>query len=433
MAGEDQLQLFVEEICCDLCRFIHIVDDDLASDDVQVRREVAIGPPGAFADIHVRATGRPAYFVEIKIGYPEDRLVRQLLRKYDEEASADPRTPTIDAERLVLLTRPEDYADWASLVATLEAGLRPGLTLEVWDEAHFLRLLRERFGIAVETLKGADLEKVRTAVEEAKWRLVFGDTEADGALRSSLLWHFSPWALHRLHAHQGLAPHEILRPGLYRGLAVVLADLCAFSSYVRDTRDDALIRRCLATFYSQARHTIHNCGGMLYQFVGDEVVGVFGYPFGVGDAVDRALACARALLDVGTSVSHHWQREIDRVQRSAGVHVGMALGDLNLVPLRPYSTAHHGFVGDGLNIAARLMSAASCGQIVCSNTFFNRLPAAERAHFAAVDALEAKNIGMISCWRAAGHEPTSSTDAFEAIAVADNSRALPKAKRWGQR
>ena len=40
---------------------------------------------------------------------------------------------------------------------------------------------------------------------------------------------------------------------------------------------------------------------------------------------------------------------------------------------------------------------------------------------------------MISCWRAAGHEPTSSTDAFEAIAVADNSRALPKAKRWGQR
>ena len=123
---------------------------------------------------------------------------------------------------------------------------------------------------------------------------------------------------------------------------------------------------------------------MLYQFVGDEVVGVFGYPFGVGDAVDRALACARALLDVGTSVSHHWQREIDRVQRSAGVHVGMALGDLNLVPLRPYSTAHHGFVGDGLNIAARLMSAASCGQIVCSNTFFNRLPAAERAHFATV-------------------------------------------------
>lgn len=408
---EDQLQLFVEEICCDLCRFIHIFDDELASDDVSVRREVALGRAGAFADIHVRPRGRPAYFVEVKLGYPEDRLVRQLLRKYGADA------PTlVDGERLILVIRPEDYAEWSTIEARLREGLRPGLDLEIWDEARLLGLIRERFKIAIDALAGADLQALRKAVERAKWRLVFADSDEDGALRSSLLWHFSPWALHRLHAHRGVAAAEILRPGLYRDCAIVLADLCAFSSYVRDTRDDALIRRCLATFYSQARHAIHNCGGMLYQFVGDEVVGVFGFPFGVGEAVDRALSCARALLDVGTSVSHHWQREIDRVQRSAGVHVGMALGDLNLVPLRPYSTAHFGFVGDGLNIAARLMGAASCGQIVASNTFFNRLAADERARFAAVDALEAKNIGMISCWRAIQAEAGPNA-AFEAIAA----------------
>ncbi len=391
MPGE--LRLFLEEICCDLCRFRHVDDEGLRPAEVQVRREVYLDHPGAFADIHVRLPDGRAYYFEVKADYPADRLLHQLARKYGHDA------PTrLDGDRLVVLVQRRNCPDWPALERALRATLRPGLALELWDEPDLVAHLERAFGVRAASLDPRDLIEVRRAIDRAKWRAAFDDDTRD-ALMSALLWHFSPWDLAALHREHHLGPESILAPGLYRDLVVVMADLSAFSSYVRDTRDDGLIRQALATFYSETRHAIHNCGGMLYQFVGDEVVGVFGFPFGVGERTERALSCARALRDIGASVSYHWQREIDRVQRASGVHIGVALGDLNLIPLRPFAFSHIGFIGEALNIAARLMSAAQSHEIIASNTFYNRLGSAERGLFRAAEAVDAKNIGQIACWR----------------------------------
>jgi len=48
------------------------------------------------------------------------------------------------------------------------------------------------------------------------------------------------------------------------------------------------------------------------------------------------------------------QRLIDQVQPAAGVHVAMALGDLQVLSLRPLSRTHMGVIGDCINLAARL-------------------------------------------------------------------------------
>jgi class 3 adenylate cyclase len=116
--------------------------------------------------------------------------------------------------------------------------------------------------------------------------------------------------------------------------------LCSFSTYVRDTHDGELIRNTLTSFYSKARYEVLNHGGMIYQFVGDEIIGIFGLPDAESKYVEHALDCARALVDIGNSVSHRWQLSLDRVQNSGGVHIGIALGDLNLLPLRPFSRRH---------------------------------------------------------------------------------------------
>ena len=52
--------------------------------------------------------------------------------------------------------------------------------------------------------------------------------------------------------------------------------------------------------------------GMLYQFVGDEVVGVFGLHRPPVAASVQALTCVRSLFAAGTAVSQAWQRELDR-------------------------------------------------------------------------------------------------------------------------
>jgi adenylate cyclase len=122
---------------------------------------------------------------------------------------------------------------------------------------------------------------------------------------------------------------------------------------VRDTRDDEVIRHCLTAYYSEARYEILNTGGMLYQFVGDEVSGLFGVPRPTADYLRVALACARALVDIGNSISHEGQRQIDRVQSAKGVHIGIAMGEVQFVSLRPYRRAHLGAVSDAINMAAR--------------------------------------------------------------------------------
>ena len=94
-----------------------------------------------------------------------------------------------------------------------------------------------------------------------------------------------------------------------------------------------------------------------------------------------------------------WQRQIDQVQPAAGVHVSIALGDLQVLSLRPLSRTHMGVIGDSINLAARLNTVSGCDEIVVSNTFYQRLPDALRAEFQELPPVEAKNIGRIRAWK----------------------------------
>jgi adenylate cyclase len=138
------------------------------------------------------------------------------------------------------------------------------------------------------------------------------------------VWHFGYSRLRQLLEAGGREKSDLLRPGLYRNVAVVNADLTSFSSYVRDTPDEQVVRNCLTSFYSKSRYQIINAGGMLYQFIGDAAIALFGLPdTEIGNEhLLRALNCALALIDIGESVSSEWQRQIERVQTGSGVHIG---------------------------------------------------------------------------------------------------------------
>ena len=186
---------------------------------------------------------------------------------------------------------------------------------------------------------------------------------------------------------------------MYRDVAVLIADVCSFSSYVRDTPNDEVVRNALTSFYSKARYEILNTGGMLYQFVGDEVIGLYGIPDSTDGYLKSALDCARSLTQVGVSVCHDWQQHIDRVQAAEGVHIGMSLGDVQVVSLRPFGRAHLGAVSDGINMAARFLAYARQGEVVASNAFFQALAPDLQAEFTRLDPLDARNLGRINAWR----------------------------------
>lgn len=389
-----ELRLFLEEICCDLCRFQHATRDGLRPEEVRINQEVYLGATGAFADIRVQVPQTPPYFVEIKYGYPSDKIIRHLKRKYGLQTKA-----VEDASKVILVVDSGRDENWLEVEAEILKHLNPALALEVWDEERLLSLISRQFDLEIESLAEENLAGIHVAIDKAKGRHAFGDSFTGDEVQSSLLWHFGFWMLRRMVEQRQTAPRAILPPGLYKGVVTIFADLSCFSSYVRDTRDDEVVRQVLTSFYSKTRYQVLNDGGMLYQFLGDGVVALFGVPDRDEGYAQSALDCARALIDIGNSVSNEWQRQIDHLQIAGGCHIGMALGDLHILSLRPFSRTHMGAIADSINTAARLSSVAQPDEIVVSNSLFQKFSEESQAGFQEMQPVEAKNIGRIRAWR----------------------------------
>ena len=392
-----QLRLFLEEICCDICRVHEVQQDGVPAEQVDVAREVDLGEPGAFADMLVRRPGRPPYFLEVKYGYSTDRLIHHLERKY-----GTPSTTVPEADRVVLLIDRAGRSDWPGLFERMRAAVRPELQLEIWDEIKLRELIAECFNLDLPTVTVEGLTDLRNGIDQVKWHWAFGDRHVASPLKSSLLWHFGWSRLLQLHKQYGLTPDRVLPPQRYRNVVVVLADLSYFSSFVRDTRDDEIMRGALTSFYSNSRYAIINSGGMMGQFVGDEVIALFGVPEQDDSVIPRAMECARSLLQIGNSVSTRWQRQLDRVQPAGGAHLGIAMGDIHVVLYRPFSQTHIGVVGDAANLSARLLAEASSNEMVVTNTFYQKLPEAVQSEFDEMEPVAAKNVGLIKAWKLHG-------------------------------
>ena len=269
---DSELGAFLEEICADLCRFECSVTAACAPGDVSIEREVTLAPD-VHADMRVEPPRGAPFFVENKLEYAPDDLVARIRQKYGKPSAA-----WRGAQRLAVVLDRAGVAAPAELERALRAAAG-GLAIEMWDVEDLLGRIRSTFGAEITRVSRTSLLDVSTAIERAQWRTAFEGKFPDDPRTATLLWHFSPWELARLH-RQRLTPDEILTSRLYDQAVIVMADLCSFSSYVRDTPDHGIIRECLTSFYSKARYQILNNGGMFYQFVGDEVIGLFGVPDG---------------------------------------------------------------------------------------------------------------------------------------------------------
>src|SRR2546426_6843130 len=152
--GGFEIRLFLEEICCNLCRFLHAAEDGLPPEAVRIDQETALGGDAGFADIYVQPLGRLAYAVEVKYGYTSERLLSSLRRKYG------PSAPTRrELERVVLVVDTE-RADWPTVEREVKAALRPGLTLDIWHERRLIDLMRTLFGVTLDSFSETDLVDV---------------------------------------------------------------------------------------------------------------------------------------------------------------------------------------------------------------------------------------------------------------------------------
>lgn len=387
-----ELRLLLEEVCCNLRRFEHAMALDLDPGAIEINQEHRLSAD-AFADILVEVPEQPPYFIEIKYGYREDEVLECLVRKYGASDQFNDGPTTV-----ILLVDQQCSTAPSVLGQRIQAALGDRINLVVWDEAALRDELARVLKIRVESLAEDGVEQLRNALEDAKGGFAFGDEWTGSLLQSNLMWHLGFWRIRQLRDH-GEDLSTVLRAGTYRDVVVLVADLSCFGSYVRDTRDSEVIHAALTSFYTKCRYEILNSGGLLYQVAGDQVIALYGVPDHAEYYLQAALKCAMALSDVGDSVSSEWQQQIDRVQATGGVHIGIALGDIEVVRLRPFAKNRFGLVGDCINIALGLRVASHAGEAVVNNDFFRRLDPESRARFEETNALDAKNVGRVRAFK----------------------------------
>jgi hypothetical protein len=177
-----QLRLFLEELCCEIARFQMVGHHGLGAEDVTVAREVDLGAPGAFADVVVKAPGKPPFFIEVKYGYAADRMVEHFVRKYQGPSTAVP-----DANRVVVVVDRAERTDWPQLEKRLRKVTHKDLKIEIWDEARLRELITECFGVSLGAMTAEGLTELRAAIDDIKWRWAFGERHVESPLKTSLL------------------------------------------------------------------------------------------------------------------------------------------------------------------------------------------------------------------------------------------------------
>jgi class 3 adenylate cyclase/predicted ATPase len=156
-------------------------------------------------------------------------------------------------------------------------------------------------------------------------------------------------------ADQGAASAE------RRHLTVMFCDLVG-STALSARLDPEDMREIIAAYHRCCAEQITKVGGYVAKYMGDGVLGYFGYPMAHEDDAEEAVRAALGLID-----SIETLRAIDGV--SLQVRVGIATGLVVVGDLIGQGAAHEqGVVGETPNLAARLQTVAKPGQVVISHS-----------------------------------------------------------------
>lgn len=136
--------------------------------------------------------------------------------------------------------------------------------------------------------------------------------------------------------------------------SVLFCDLVGFTP-LSESRDPEVVRELLSQYFARSRTIIERYGGVVEKFIGDAVMAVWGAPAAAEGDAERAV---RAALDVVAAVAELGERAgVAGLEARAGVVTGEVAITVGAV--------HEGMViGDTVNTAARVQTAAAPGQVL---------------------------------------------------------------------
>ena len=157
------------------------------------------------------------------------------------------------------------------------------------------------------------------------------------------------------------APAGVGEEGERRHATVMFSDLTGYTA-LNEAFDPEEVEQVMARIKREASRIIESHGGRVNQFVGDEVMALFGIPVTRRDDARHAV---RAALELHATVDAIAAGMAERLGRRLSMHTGVHTG---LVIARRSDTrsGDYTLTGDTVNTAARLRGLAEPGEVVVS-------------------------------------------------------------------
>jgi predicted ATPase/class 3 adenylate cyclase len=166
-------------------------------------------------------------------------------------------------------------------------------------------------------------------------------------------------------------------------VTVLFCDVRGYTQ-LGDDQDPERLRRVMSRYFDEVRVVMERHGGTVEKFIGDAVMAVFGVPVLHEDDALRAVRAAVELRGAMAAVNDELDRSFDlRLEIRTGLNSGeVVAGD---------SSRGDSFVtGDAVNVAQRLESAATPGDILIGEATYRLVRDAVRAESVGPLALRGK-------------------------------------------
>ncbi len=146
-------------------------------------------------------------------------------------------------------------------------------------------------------------------------------------------------------------PEQVALGGQAAEVTLLFSDLNHFTTWSEKT-DPAEVVQTMNEYFTAMEEIIFREGGTLKQYVGDEIMVIFGAPFPQADAEARAVRTALAMQRELDRLGQTWaHRGIPRLQAKTGIHRGrVVVGNVGSPRRTEYAA-----VGDTVNLASRVM------------------------------------------------------------------------------
>ena len=166
-----------------------------------------------------------------------------------------------------------------------------------------------------------------------------------------------------------VANPDIRLGGVNQEVTVMFADIRGFTAMSEDMEPGRVVE-ILNEYFTRVTDVIFDNGGTLDKYIGDAVMAVFGAPISKGNdaasAVTSAIQIQRLLIELNRDAA---ARNWPELRVGIGINTGSAIAGNIGSPRRLDYTV----VGDAVNTAQRLMTNASGGQILISESTAKKL------------------------------------------------------------